>query len=137
MVGRIACIENKKYNKYHDKKQSSFYLFECVDDESVAQKLFEHAFEWSRKRGLDNIVGPKGLSSFDGYGFLVEGFEKRQMMTMMNYNIPNYPKFARSAGFEKIVDWVSSYVNIADFQMPEKIRLVAEKVKAKWQVQST
>ncbi len=129
ILGRIACIENKKYNEYHDKKQSSFYLFECVEDEKVAEKLFNHAFEWSRKRGLDYIVGPKGLSSFDGYGFLIEGFDKRQMMTMMNYNKGNYPKYAEAAGFEKIVDWVSSYVNIKEFQMPEKILLVSEKVK--------
>jgi GNAT superfamily N-acetyltransferase len=131
MLGRIACIENKKYNTYHNKKQSSFYLFESVDDENVAMKLFNHAFDWSRERGLDYIVGPKGLSSFDGYGFLIEGFEKRQMMTMMNYNKPNYPQFAEKAGFTKIVDWVSSYVNIPNFQMPDKIRLVAEKVKQK------
>lgn len=131
MLGRIACIENKKYNEYHGKKQSSFYLFECVNDHSVADKLFERAFDWSHKRGLDYIVGPKGLSSFDGYGFLVDGFEKRQMMTMMNYNLPNYPKFAESAGFVKIVDWVSSYVNFPDFKMPEKIRTVAERVKQK------
>ena len=129
MLGRIACIENKRYNDYHDKKQASFYLFESIDDEGVAGKLFNHAFEWAQERGLDYIVGPKGLSSFDGYGLLIDGFDKRQMMTMMNYNNPNYPKFVESFGFEKIVDWVSSYVNIKEFQMPEKIRVVSDKVK--------
>jgi len=129
IVGRIACIENKKYNTYHDKKQASFYLFECIDDQSVAEKLFERAFDWVRGRGLNTIVGPKGLSSFDGYGFLVEGFDKRQMMTMMNYNLPNYPKFAEALGFSKIVDWVSSYVHIPDFTMPEKIKKVADRVE--------
>lgn len=131
MLGRIACIENKRYNEYHGKKQASFYLFECIDDASVAEKLFDHSFSWARERGLDYIVGPKGLSSFDGYGLLIEGFDRRQMMTMMNYNKPNYPQFVEKAGFKKIVDWVSSYVNIAEFQMPEKIRLVSEKVKEK------
>jgi len=131
MIGRIACIENKRYNEYHNKKQSSFYLFESIDDFDVAEKLFNHAFEWSKKRGLDYIVGPKGLSSFDGYGLLVDGFDKRQMMTMMNYNKPNYPQFVESLGFEKIVDWVSSYVNIPEFQMPDKIKIVAQKVKEK------
>lgn len=131
MLGRIACLENKVYNQHHGKKEASFYLFECVDDESVADKLFDHSFSWAHERGLDSIVGPKGLSSFNGYGFLIDGFDKRQMMTMMNYNKPNYPRFIENAGFEKIVDWVSSYVNIAEFQMPEKIRVVSEKVKEK------
>ena len=129
IVGRIACLENKKYNDYHGKKQSSFYLFECIDDPAVAEKLFERAFDWSHKRGLNNVVGPKGLSTFDGYGFLVEGFDKRQMMTMMNYNKENYPKFVESIGFTKIVDWVSSYVHLEDFKMPEKIKEVARRVE--------
>ncbi|MCD6375329.1 MAG: hypothetical protein J7L94_07350 [Caldisericaceae bacterium] len=130
LVGRIACIENKKYNKYHGKKDAAFYLFECVDDQKVADKLFERAFDWAHQHGLNSIVGPKGLSAFDGYGFLVEGFDKRQMMTMMNYNLPNYPKFVENLGFTKTVDWLSSYVHIPDFKMPEKVNKVAERVKA-------
>ena len=129
IVGRIAVLENKVYNKYHDKKQASFYLYESVDDQAVANKLFECAIDWSHKRGLNYFLGPKGFSPFDGYGFVVEGFEYRQMMTMMNYNKPNYPLFMENLGFTKVVDWVSSYVEIAKFNMPEKIRTVADKVR--------
>ena len=131
MIGRIACIENKKYNQYHDKKQASFYLFECIDDQSVAEELFNRAYDWAHNRELEVIIGPKGLSTFDGYGFLVEGFDKRQMMTMMNYNFPNYPKFAEALGFTKVVDWVSTYIHIPDFNMPEKAKIIAKRVEEK------
>ena len=83
IVGRIGLLENKSYNAYHDKKQASFYLFECIEDKSVADKLFEVALDWVKGRELNYLLGPKGLSPFDGYGFLVEGYERRQMMTMM------------------------------------------------------
>ncbi len=129
MLGRIALLENKLSNKYHDKKQACFYLFESVDDYSVAEKLFNHGFEWAKKRNLNNILGPKGLSSFDGYGFLVEGFDKRQMMTMMNYNLPNYPQFVEKMGFKKVVDWVSSYADIPNFILPEKVKEAAKRVE--------
>jgi len=129
MVGRIACLENKKYNQYHGKKDASFYLFECIDDQSVAKALFDRAHDWAHDRGLNVIIGPKGLASFDGYGFLIEGFDKRQMMTMMNYNLPNYPKFVEALGFTKVVDWVSSYINIPDFKMPERAKIVAKRVE--------
>ncbi len=129
MMGRIALIENKPSNRYHDKKQACFYLFECVDDQTVADKLFDFAFDWTKKRKLNQILGPKGLSSFDGYGFLVEGFEHRQMMTMMNYNLSNYPKFVEKIGFKKIVDWVSCYTRISEFQLPEKIGRIADRVR--------
>lgn len=131
MVGRIGLLENKVYNRYHGKKQASFYLFECIDDIDVAYKMFEFACDWSKKRGLDYLLGPKGLSSFDGYGFLVDGFDKRQMMTMMNYNLSNYPKFAEGFGFKKVVDWVSSYVRISEFSLPEKIKEISGRVEAK------
>ena len=65
MVARIGLLENKPYNKYHDKKQASFYLFESVDDQSVADKLFEFSFDWAKKRKLNKLVGPKGFSPFD------------------------------------------------------------------------
>lgn len=129
VVGRIAVLENKVYNQYHNKKQASFYLYDSVDDQEVANKLFECALEWSQKRGMEYFLGPKGFSPFDGYGFQVEGFEHRQMMNLMNYNKENYPKFVENLGFTKVVDWVSSYADIAEFSMPEKIHRVAEKVR--------
>ncbi len=129
IVGRIGLLENKSYNAYHDKKQASFYLFECIEDKSVADKLFEVALDWVKGRGLNYLLGPKGLSPFDGYGFLVEGYERRQMMTMMNYNKPNYPQYAEENGFSKEVDWVSCYTHIPDFKLPPKVKEVSDRVE--------
>lgn len=129
MVGRIAALENKPYNQYHGKKVAAFYLFDSIDDQDVANALFERAFEWSRKRGLTRVVGPKGLSGFDGYGIQIEGFEHRQMMTMMNYNFPYYQKLVEVAGFEKEVDFVSCYIPQEKLQLPEKALEIARRVK--------
>lgn len=131
VVGRIAILENKVYNKYHNKKQASFYLYDSVDDQEVANKLFECAFDWSHKRGLEYFLGPKGFSPFDGYGFQIDGFQHRQMMNMMNYNRADYPGFMEKLGFTKVVDWVSCYAEIEKFNMPEKVRKVADRVREK------
>jgi hypothetical protein len=40
-AGRIAVLENKPYNKYHNRKIASFFLFECIDDSETANALFE------------------------------------------------------------------------------------------------
>lgn len=129
MVGRIAALENIPYNQYHGTRQGAFYFFDSVDDQEVANVLFERAFEWARKRGLNRIVGPKGLSGFDGYGIQVEGFEHRMMMTMMNYNFPYYQKLAENAGFEKEVDFVSCYIPGEKLNLPEKPREIARRVQ--------
>jgi hypothetical protein len=127
-AGRIAVMENRPFNKYHTTRQAQFYLFECENDQEIANALFARAFEWARKRGLDTMVGPKGFSVFDGYGIQIEGHEHRQMMTMMNYNYPYYQGLVECLGFEKEVDFVSCYLNRETFRIPEKIHLVAEKV---------
>lgn len=128
IVGRIAVMENKPFNRVHEVKKAQFYLFDSIDDQQVANCLFDAAFDWCRKRGLDTLVGPKGFSAFDGYGIQIEGFEHRQMMTMMNYNYPYYVRLFETAGFEKEVDFVSCYINPKTFELPEKAREIARRV---------
>jgi hypothetical protein len=125
VVGRICAGENKPFNQYHKTKKAQFYFFDTIDDLEVARTLFEAAFDWARQRGLDTMIGPKGLSPFDGYGVLIEGFEHRQMMTMMNYNYDYYPRFAEALGFEKEVDFVSCYLPAEAFRIPERVERIA------------
>jgi GNAT superfamily N-acetyltransferase len=129
VVGRIAVMDNKPFNQYHGCRKAQFYLFDTVDDQEIASKLFDAAFDWCRKRNLDTLVGPKGFSLFDGYGIQIEGTDQRQMMTMMNYNFDYYPTLVEALGFEKEVDFVSCYLNPVNFSVPEKVREVARRVR--------
>jgi hypothetical protein len=133
-VGRVAAMENKPFNAYHGTRQAQFYLFECENDQEAANALFERAFEWARSRGLNKLVGPKGFGPLDGYGLLVEGFEHRQMMTMMNYNFPYYPQLLENLGFGKEVDFVSCYLSAQVFHLPERVHRIAERVQARGQL---
>ena len=126
VVGRICAGVNKLFNEYHKTRKAQFYFFDTIDDLEVAKILFDTAFDWSRQRGLDMMVGPKGLSPFDGYGILTEGFEQRQMMTMMNYNYAYYPKLVEALGFEKEVDFVSCYLPAEAFKIPERVERIAQ-----------
>ena len=47
VVGRIAPMENRSYNQYHGTKKAQFYLFDCFDDQEVADALFNRVFEWA------------------------------------------------------------------------------------------
>ncbi len=131
VVGRLGVLVNKPFNKYHGTKKAQFYLFDTVDDLEVSKALFDRALEWCKARGLDTLVGPKGLSGFDGYGIQVEGFELRQMMTMMQYNFPYYPQLMEQMGFEKEVDFVSCYLAREHFNIPDKAKEVARRVREK------
>lgn len=127
-VGRIAVIENKLYNGYHNKQTANFYLFECENDPEAAKLLFDTAFDWAKSRGLNILIGPKGMGPLDGYGVLVFGHEHRQTMTMLNYNHPYYPSMIEAQGFVKEVDFVSCYLPADKFQIPERVKRITERV---------
>ncbi len=128
VVGRIAALENRNYNRHHQRKQANFYLFDTVDDGAVVEALVNRVRDWAQRRGLTTLVGPKGFGLLDGYGVLVEGFEHRQVMTMMNYNYPYYPRLLEHLGFEKEVDFASCHIDIDTFDLPERIHRIAERV---------
>jgi GNAT superfamily N-acetyltransferase len=136
VVGRIGVFINTLFNEYHGTKKGQFYFFDSINDQEVANSLFDAACDYCRRRGMVELVGPKGLSAFDGYGILYDGFEHHQMMTMMNYNYPYYPKLVEKIGFEKEVDFASCYIESDSFVLPEKIREVAKRVieRGKFQI---
>lgn len=127
-VGRICALMNNPFNNYHDVKQALFYFFDCENDLEIVTALFDRLFEWAHKRELTEVVGPKGMGLLDGYGLLIEGFEHRQMMTMMNYNFPYYPKLLEEIGFEKEVDFVSCILSSDKFKLDERIHRIADRV---------
>jgi hypothetical protein len=128
VVGRICAANNKRFNEYHKTKKAHFYGLEMVNDRIVSTLLFDAATNWAREHKLDTLIGPKGLSPFDGYGILVDGFEHRQMMTMMNYNYDYYPELIEDYGFEKEVDFVSCYLAAESLKLPERVERIAKRV---------
>jgi len=89
--------------------------------------MFEAAFDWARKRGLDRIEGPRGFTVFDGLGMLVCGFEHRPAFGLP-YNLPYYPQLVDAAGFSSKIELVSGYLD-RDMQFPEKIHRAADLIK--------
>ena len=128
-VGRLAVIENRLYNQYHHTQEANFYFFECIDEQRVANALFEQAFEWALQRGLTTIVGPRGMSPVDGYGMLIDSFDQPQMMAMMIHNPPYYVNLVETLGFTKKVDYLSCYAKPHQLHFPERIHRIAERVQ--------
>ena len=127
-VGRIAVIENKPYNLCHNEKTANFYLFECENELEAATALFNIVIVWARSRGLDKVVGPKGMGPLDGYGIQTLGQDQRQTMTMLNYNHTYYQQLVEAQGFEKEVDFVSCMLPADKFNIPERVEKIAERV---------
>jgi hypothetical protein len=97
-VGRIAAIKNDLYTKYHNDRLGFFGFFECVDDQKVANELFESAKNWLKGFGFKKMNGPASPSSNYDYGMLSDGFNDPPKI-MMTYNPPYYLKLFENYGF--------------------------------------
>jgi hypothetical protein len=128
VVGRIAALDNHNYRNHHKKQDGFFYLFDTVDDQDVANALYGAAFDWCRARGLTRIIGPKGFVVFEGYGILQRGFDKLPAMGIP-YNYDYYSRLTENAGLEKEIDFNSYYVSISDFDLPERMERLADKIQ--------
>jgi hypothetical protein len=126
-VGRLAILDNRLYNEHNNEKTAFFYLFESVNDPSVANLLFETAFIWVKERGLNRVFGPRGFTALDGLGLLIKGFELRPALGLP-YNPPYYPDLIESVGFLPVEDIASGYLSV-DTIFPERIRELASRIQ--------
>lgn len=143
VVGRMAVLEHRRYSKaaqaqpamsasgegqaHTPQGDAFFYLFDTIDDQEVAEALFEAAGRWARQRGLGYLVGPLGFAAGDPIGLLVEGFGHRAAMGI-SYNYDYYPRLVEASGFGKDFDLLSYHLT-HQMDFPEKIHQVAERVK--------
>jgi GNAT superfamily N-acetyltransferase len=106
VVGRIAAIANRLHNETHGDKVGFFGFFEAIDDQAVANALFDRAAAWLGDRGFDTIRGPASFSVNDECGLLVDGFQYPNTI-MMPHNPPYYRALHERAGFAIAKDLIA------------------------------
>lgn len=126
-VGRLAVLHNRRHNQYCGRKTAFFGFFDCVDDAQAAGELFAAGFDWARQRGLEEIIGPRGLIGSDSGGVLVDGFQYPPALNVP-YNFPYYDVLIQSAGFVKDRDHLSGYLP-GSYQLPERFYKIAGRVQ--------
>ena len=131
-VGRIAAIVDDRHNDFHKEKTGFWGFFECIDDESVSQKLFSAAEEWLRGQGMKTARGPANPSLNHEAGLVVNAFE-RAPYVMMTHNLPYYVKLVEKAGYGKAKDLLAFDMTPADFD--PRVMRIAEKVKSRGKVE--
>jgi len=103
IVGRVAAIHNKNYNKYHKANAGFFGFYDIIDDHEVTKALLDVAINHLKAEGLTEIIGPCNYSTNETAGLLVDGFD-RSPLVMMTYNKPYYAEHLERYGFKKSMD---------------------------------
>ncbi|MBI4780005.1 MAG: hypothetical protein HY785_01645 [Oscillatoriophycideae cyanobacterium NC_groundwater_1537_Pr4_S-0.65um_50_18] len=102
-IGRIVAAVNDRLVERQGHNVGIFGYFECINDFSVAQALWQAACDWLRQQGMTSVRGPIDLSTHNNCLFLVDGFDSPPMV-MMPYNPPYYPQFIEQDGWTKAKD---------------------------------
>jgi GNAT superfamily N-acetyltransferase len=103
VVGRIAAIDNRRYNAHHKCMYGFFGFFDFIDDLAVSKELLCKACEYARDNGYLNIMGPTNFTTNDTAGVLVDGFDDPPKI-MMTYNQPYYQHHYENFGMVKEMD---------------------------------
>jgi GNAT superfamily N-acetyltransferase len=115
VVGRIAAIHDRNFNRFQEEQAGFFGFFECEQDPEAAVALLGAARDWLAGRGARVVRGPVSPSTNYECGLLVEGFDSSPMV-MMPYNPPYYASLIEGAGLRKGRDlwaWITSTTDVA------------------------
>jgi len=124
-VGRIGAIKNDMHNREHQDRVGFYGFFESVDDQGVANALFDTAAAWLRAKGFDTMRGPMNPSVNDECGLLIENNGTPPSL-MMPYNFSYYQQLHERYGFTKAKDLLAFDGGGAD-AAPERFRKLGER----------
>jgi GNAT superfamily N-acetyltransferase len=130
-VGRIAAIQNRRYNEFHGDRVGFFGLFECEDDPAAASALLDAAAAWLREHGLDVMRGPMSFSTneeIQSPGILIDGFDTPPVMAT-THNPRYYQRLLEDAGMEKAKDLLAFWIPSPD--APERLERGVERLMRK------
>ena len=101
VVGRIAAFYNKEQAvKDNEQPTGGVGFFESINDQQVADMLFDASKEWLASKGMEAMDGPINFGDRDQWwGLLVEGFEFQPLYTNP-YNPPYYKELFENYGFQ-------------------------------------
>ena len=130
IVGRIAAFYDKEHAYSYEQPTGGCGFFEAIDDQELADTLFNAAREWLAARGMEAMDGPVNFGSRDSWwGLLVDGFEFEPLYGNP-YNPPYYQALFENYGFQNYFNQ-NSYVwrvyedNLSEIALEKAHRLLS------------
>jgi GNAT superfamily N-acetyltransferase len=128
VVGRIGAIKNDMHNQAHHDRVGFYGFFESIDDQTVANALFDAAAAWLRARGFDTMRGPMSPSVNDECGLLLQN-DGTPPSLMMPYNPLYYRALHERYGFTKAKDLLA--YDGGSSEAPERFVRLAQRAMAR------
>ncbi len=125
LAGTIMAAVDHSSNEMRGLNDGMFGFFECVNDQEVANRLFEAAVSWVQKKGLSRITGPFHQDYDSAYGVLIEGRDRPPAISC-GHTPQYYEKLVTHFGFtplrpDNIAFAVDITENTREFQLLHKL----------------
>ena len=128
LVGRIAAFYNREKASIEEQPTGGCGFFESIDDQQVADMLFEASRMWLASRGMEAMDGPINFGQRrDWWGLLVEGYES-QPLYKNPYNPPYYKELFENYGFKNYFNQHSFIWRVNDSEANKQIFARAERL---------
>ena len=122
-IGRIAAFINEKKAYNEEQPTGGCGFFECINDQTAANILFDQAKIWLESHGMWAMNGPINFGENDmWWGLLVDGFTSP--FYGMNYNPPYYKSLFESYGFTVKYEQISNRIDVRK-GLPEKVAKIS------------
>lgn len=126
VVGRIAAFYNREQAALEEQPTGGCGFFEAIDDQQLADLLFDAARDWLKERGMEAMDGPVNFGSRDSFwGLLVNGFDL-QPLYENPYNPPYYQALFENYGFQ---NYFNQHTYLRELRMGLFSDSVYERVK--------
>ena len=132
LVGRIQGIIQNDANLKWNRSRVRFTRFDSINDQEVADALFNAVEKWGKEKGMNEICGPLGYNDLEREGLLIEGFDKLATFEEQ-YNFDYYEKLVENHGFKTEVEWLEHEIRMPkDTSEIEKMRRISDHVMKKY-----
>ena len=108
-VGRIAAFYDANATDEYEQPTGGCGFFECIDNQQVANLMFDACRDWLATKGMEAMDGPVNFGSRDAWwGLLVDGYQYQPLYTNP-YHPPYYKMLFENYGFQNYFNQ-NSYV---------------------------
>lgn len=132
-VGRISAQIDELVEPQHGVKTGHYGFFDCINDQDVADALFDTACSWLKENGMIEVIGPFSLSINEETGMLVEGFDTPPRL-LMGHARPYYEKLVQNYGLSSVKDIWAYTLDISEPILPPTIQKLVDRAVDKGQV---
>ncbi len=133
VIGRVGAFFNRDKAAKNEQLTGGLGFFECINDQSAANILFDACRDWLKERGMEAMDGPITFGeNITNWGLLIDGFTPPAYG--MPYNFPYYKELFEGFGFTTYFDQFSYEKNLSE-PFPERQVRFSYHLKEKFQVE--